>query len=219
MRCEDVRERLDDYVDGLLPDDQSVQVEEHVVACTACRREVDALHALLEQTGALPRHILPERDLWSDIEAAATATSSAEFVRRARRFMAGRTLAFSAAAVLLIALGLSLVRSSFEANRPGGGMRSETAGGLAGEIREAEAEYARARQELLVSFAQYSDTLAPETRRVIQENLAIIDGAVAEIRATLTQDPENVLLFRMLVATENQGLTLIRLAVRLSSES
>ena len=213
MRCEDVRERLDDYVDELLSESQSVQVEEHLAACAACRRDTDALRALLEQTAALPRDILPERDLWSDIEGALEATSSAALARWRR------PLALAAAAVLLIGVGVWLARFSLGTSWPGGEIHSEAVSGLAREIREAEAEYARARQELLASFAQYGDTLAPETRRVIKENLAVIDGAVAEIRATLTQDPENVQLFRMLVATQNQGLTLIRLAVRLSSES
>lgn len=219
MRCEDARERLNDYVDGMLSENQSVQVEEHVAACAACRREVDALRAFLDQTAALPRDIFPERDLWSDIESALAATPSAALVWHPRQLTRRRKLMLSAAAVLLVGVGIRLARLSVETSRPGPAIPSETVGSMAGDIRNAEAEYGRARQEFLDSFAQYSDALAPETRRVIQENLAVIDGAVAEIRATLAQDPENVQLFRMLVATQNQGLALIRVAVRLSSES
>ncbi|GEM_PF-3997515 len=45
--------------------------------CEACRQEVASLRALLTAADALPRSVLPERDLWPEIEAQTAAPQAA----------------------------------------------------------------------------------------------------------------------------------------------
>lgn len=218
MRCEDVRERVDDYVDRVLPKEESARLEEHLASCAGCQRDVDALRALLRETAALPQSILPERDLWAGIEARLGTKSSVAF--RLRRAVWRKMTTFAAAAaVLLIVAGILLDRVPSGTKRPGFPTRPEAPSNLAAETQRAEAEYARARQELLSALADHENALEPETRRVIEENLAIIDSAVSQVRTALAQDPKNVRLLRMLVAMQDQGLGLISLATKLSSNT
>lgn len=48
MRCEDARERLQEYLDGQLPPAETQTVEAHLAACAACREDL----ALLRQVDA-----------------------------------------------------------------------------------------------------------------------------------------------------------------------
>jgi len=61
--------------------------------------------------------------------------------------------------------------------------------------------------------------LAPETRTVIDQNLAVIDGAIQEIRTSLEKDPENVFLFDMLVAEQDRSLQLLGLEEAITSNT
>ena len=69
MTCETVATQLDEYVDGLLAEAEFQEIELHLAGCDACRREERLLRALLTQAAALPREIVPPRDLWPDVVA------------------------------------------------------------------------------------------------------------------------------------------------------
>ena len=67
MNHDSTQTLLDDYVDGILPVDQTEEVRLHVQSCAECSREVAQLRSLQAQASALPRSISPRRDLWSGI--------------------------------------------------------------------------------------------------------------------------------------------------------
>jgi hypothetical protein len=69
MNHREMQDRLNDYADGLLPEPERKEVAQHLQQCEPCRREVASLRALLASADALPRSVLPERDLWPEIEA------------------------------------------------------------------------------------------------------------------------------------------------------
>ena len=54
--------------------------------------------------------------------------------------------------------------------------------------------------------------LDPETVRVVEENLQVIDDAIAEARAALARDPANGYLFRHLDQTLTRKVDLLRRA-------
>ncbi len=68
MNHDDVRNKLNDYVDGDLPIQEQVEVRTHLEQCADCRREFAKLQTLMARTAALPKSITPERDLWAGIE-------------------------------------------------------------------------------------------------------------------------------------------------------
>ena len=67
MNCNEVQSRLDDYIDGGLSEREGKEVELHLQVCTNCREEFQELRSLLSDVAALPRSIVPERELWLSI--------------------------------------------------------------------------------------------------------------------------------------------------------
>ena len=59
MHCEDVRDKLEELVDGLLPPEARPAVEEHVTACATCAASLRELRALVGVLAALPEPPVP----------------------------------------------------------------------------------------------------------------------------------------------------------------
>ena len=82
------------------------------------------------------------------------------------------------------------------------------------EFRRIEADYIAATDELQAVLASRRAELAPETVRILEENLRIIDAALAEAGAALRGDPGNAALSEMMVAAYEKKLDLLRRAAQ-----
>ena len=60
MKCDDVRDLLDEYVDGELAPADRASVEEHLAGCEACRTECEELRKTAELVRSMPRAAAPE---------------------------------------------------------------------------------------------------------------------------------------------------------------
>lgn len=212
MRCADLVDRLDDYVDGTLPEAESRELEVHLQGCAGCREEERQLRGLLAEAAAFAREVSPSRDLWPGI---------AERIRPERRGLAflppGRwwsAAGLAAAAALAVALVSSLVGREAPPAAPVSPtpVRAEESA-----LRDAEADYARATSALLAALQQRRD-LSPETLASVQRNLDVIDQALGEVRTALAKDPGNPELTRMLAATHRKKVDVLRRVVRLSTQ-
>jgi anti-sigma factor RsiW len=216
---------LNALVDGELDDAARTRAEAHVATCARCAADHAALRALLHDVGALQRGVAPARDLLPGIHAAIDAATSGRTAaatqahvegRRKPRF-ADRSIrsvrwALAAAALALAALSATvtalLVRPS---DRPL--IATDTAVGVpAGELRRLEARFIVATSELEEVLDAERAQLAPETVRILEESLAIVDAALAEAREALAADPGNAALSEMLMATYEKKLDLLRSA-------
>jgi len=212
MKCETTLSMLDDYFDNRLTGNEPAQVARHLAGCPKCAREADSLRALLRAARELPHDAAPSRDLWPEVRDKIDRGGRARL--RAWRWGA----AMAAAALLLIAAGVLVAREP--RRTPDQGVAAHLpAAGLMLEVRKAEAEYERARGELLAVMDRAPGALSAETRLVIEENMALIDGAIREIRSSLENDPENVGLFDMLVAEQGRALRLLGLKEALASDT
>lgn len=248
-------DRLHDFVDGLLPAGERRRAERHLAECAECRREADAVRALLRELAELPAGIPPARDLRPGIaarlcEAAADAGRTGEAAgeegeapQAARRTDAPRGPAevplrdvlaarrrslrslrypLAAAALLLIAF-TALVTSAVVAKKgaPSGERTAVTGppgGALLAGYRETEEEYAAAIAELQGALERRRDVLSPETVRLLEESLRVIDLAIAQARAALSADPGNAAIRDMAVAAYRQKVDLLRGAAALAIE-
>ena len=70
-------------------------------------------------------------------------------------------------------------------------------------------KYEKARQQLSQDLDTQLETLPPETREVIEKNLAQIRQALTEINGALADDPGNVLLQQLLMAAYQDELTVL----------
>src|SRR5688572_6395214 len=60
---------LNDYVDGRLDTKTIALIDRHLARCADCSGELASLRALVEATASLPKSVLPEDDIWSDLAA------------------------------------------------------------------------------------------------------------------------------------------------------
>lgn len=214
MKCETVQGLLDDYVDGLLIGEEPALVARHLASCPDCARMADGLREMLQTAKGLPRTIEPRQDLWPAVRGQIEKGSKRRISSRAGRF----TVLALAAAVLAILAGSLLMLDRPRPLDPGQ-TANEAPARLEQEVIAVEAEYQRARRELVAAMDQLPRRLAPETRTVIDQNLAVIDGAIQEIRTSLENDPENVFLFDMLVAEQDRSLRLLGLEEAIATKT
>lgn len=216
MNCAEALDRLDDFLDGELPEEVHREVESHLSTCAACREEARRLRSILAEARALPREMAPPRDLWPEIarEIGAGKVVSPAFGRKTglRSWMP----ALAAAAVAVAALSVVLMRGGGGTDGGPGGGTTVPAAGASVALLDAERGYAMAAEELLAALAERKDSLSPETRESVERNLAVIDKALNEIREALQKEPKNPELNRMLASTHRKKVEVLRRVVRLS---
>lgn len=67
MNCREVKYYLNDYADGMLPDEMRNQITEHLIICKECKEKFDDIRAILEKSKSLPKSISPKKDLFEGI--------------------------------------------------------------------------------------------------------------------------------------------------------
>jgi tetratricopeptide (TPR) repeat protein len=220
MTCHDVRDRLDDYVDGALAPDEAASVATHLAGCASCEAEERALHALLSSAAALSRERAPERDLWPGI-AGRLRPNVASFPRRVAVW---RPATLAAAAAVLVALSSAVtwrIANRTEprdaADRDAGAPRvTLVALTPAADLLEAEREYARATSDLVAAIEARRDSFPPEALVAVEQNIRAIDEALRSLREALRNEPDNDDLTQLLAATHKRKLDTLRRVVRLS---
>jgi len=235
--------RLDDYVDGLLGDEDRRSLRRHLEECSACSGEVDAIARLQTAARGLPREIAPPRDLWSAISARIDESGAAapppEAEREAEQvqviriesrrpgrptwWMRKDLLAVAAAVLVLISSAVTamLVRDVGAArNGPvasGPPVPSVAPGSALVAFGPAEQDLVDTVEQLEFALEAQRDRLSPQTIAVVEQNLQIIDAAIREARAALESDPDNRNLTFGLMDIYKKKVDLLQNAVQLSS--
>ena len=160
---------------------------------------------LLARARALSTEVAPPRDLWPGIEKGIRSSG------RSSAWLRG----LAAAACLVLALaGVVLTRGEGpalprEAALPGAGV-ARPASLEQAAIQKLEGDYEAAASALLVELRARQSDLPPETVAQVEESLRTIDGALAQIRAALQQDPSQPGLHLMLAATHRKKVDVLR---------
>jgi hypothetical protein len=164
----------------------------------------------------------PARDLWPDVERTIARGGLAGLLTGRQPWL----LAAAAAVVIAVVAGVGW------RSEPVGGVQTvaiPTAAGPSLEpaaivpvadptLAEAEREYEAAAKTLLAVLVQRRSRLAADDLARVEDNVAVIDRALAEVREALAKDPVNPELNRMLVATHRKKVDVLRRVVRLSTE-
>lgn len=208
-------DRMQDYIDDLLCREERLEVEEHLARCPACTARVRDERTLRQALQALPRSIEPPPHVLAGVNAVIDAATDARTIPmpvRTVRSPLPRLLAV--AALLLVALVGVLTWSRRTASGP---ERMHATSGpvqLVRQVRAAEAQYAGAVADLERVLADPRARLTPPTRALLEQNLAVIDRALAESRAALAREPQNAALAELLHTAQRQKLELLRRAAR-----
>lgn len=208
---------LQRYLDDDLPAADRPRMETHLLQCEACAARAEALAALVGRLHTLPDAVEPPTDLWPGIAerirgGGAPVVPIERWFRR-RPTIVPRWVAAVAAALLL---GVALGRTMPE--RPAGPVATVLPGAPGSSEPAAavlaaydETAYDEAVADLEAILGSMRDRLAPETVRTLEENLAIIDRAIADSREALLADPANEHLHRHLATSMQTKLDLLRM--------
>ncbi len=205
-------DRLSEYVDGELAAGERTALEAHLATCAACRATLEELRKVVAHAKSLEDQP-PKADLWSGIHARLTPGRrtgvSRDATTRSWRvsFNVPQLIAASIALVLLSAGGMWValhqqrpVRDAYVTPRP---TNMANAAVWTGRTDAAIADL----QDVLKRNESRLDTA---TVRVVRENLALIDRAIAQARAALEADPGNAYLNLHLADTMRRKLELLR---------
>lgn len=202
------------HLDGDLPTAERWRVEAHVSECPRCANRLWRLEALVRDVASLDASLEPPADLWPGIEArirgavpAAPLDRSVPASTGPRKLLRYRWIA-AAAAVLVLGVGLGR-RSAPPSTPPmaGGPPAVQGSATLTGFDQTA---YDDAIAELQIALDELGDELKPETVAAIEENLRIIDTAIADARAALNADPANDYLQKHIDGYMRSKLELLR---------
>ena len=218
--CMDVRERLNDYVDGDVTVEEAAAIDAHLIECAGCREEHDALRALQSAARELPREVMPARDLWAGISERidnepAQAGGNIVLFRPAwvQFFAAAAVIALIAAALFSIE-GVQVHAPTTDDGPTAVNLTDD--GNVSESFAEVEAEYRAAKAELQEALEAARADLPPETADAVTASLAAIDAAAADIRLALADQPGNPRLERLLIAVYQQELNALEQVVRLA---
>jgi uncharacterized protein YejL (UPF0352 family) len=229
-------DRLSEYLDDELSADERRALEAHLAGCPRCTSTLADLGDIVERARTIgPRP--PHDDLWPAIASRIGRPSSshawARQARETRRFSFTLTQ-LAAAAVLLIALSSAVAwriaaRSAGVSPDTGAAARAaqaETAvpapsdeppvDSMLRPVSLADAQYDAAVTDLEQALAKGRGRLDKTTIAIVEENLNIIDQAIAQARTALASDPANAYLSSHLVEARRKKLDLLRRAAALT---
>ena len=106
MNCEEIRERLDEYVDDELDPETRASVVDHIAACDACRSELARLQTTVSLVRGLPRESAPS---W--IRDGVSETIRQEYVPAPRPILIRRLWPVAAAATIALVIYVAAPRA------------------------------------------------------------------------------------------------------------
>ncbi|MBA3259258.1 MAG: zf-HC2 domain-containing protein [Gemmatimonadales bacterium] len=201
-------DRLSDYLDGDLPPAERTALEAHLSGCAQCAEDLAGLRRVVTRARALEDRA-PAGDLWQGVAARIGAR------RAPRRFSfsmpqlaaAGIALAaFSGAAGWVLNTGVPLEAPVAVTPAPPA---------MLTPARTAAGSYDAAVADLERVLAQGRGRLDTATVRVLEQNLATIDRAIAQAQRAVATDSANLYLNSHLAATMRRKLELLRQAATL----
>jgi anti-sigma factor RsiW len=218
-------DKLSDYLDGELSDQEQRAVAAHVAGCVECSRTLDELRAIVERARTLmPAE--PSADVWKAVadRIAVESERPVGTLGTRRRFSFTWPELIAASILLVLVSGWAALRL----NRPGSsadlqvrqpGRTADLQAGLdAVPANFDDTEYDAAVADLQRALQSGRGQLDPATVKIVEENLAIIDQAVDDARRALARDPANADLSGYLQETKRRKLDLLRHAAALAED-
>ncbi len=211
-----VIERLSAYLDDELDGRERAAVEAHVAGCAECASILSDLRGVVASAAELPP-LPPERDLWPGIrsrlaprQAAGPAGGSTVVPLASRRRVVLSVPQLLAAGIAVAVLSAGAAWAALGFVDPPASPVADGAGADVTAPHAVLAAYEPAMTELETEYEALRDVLDPETIRVVERNLAIIDLAIAEARDALAADPSSGFLSNHLADTVRRRMTLLR---------
>ena len=185
------------------------------------------LRALL---GSLPRELAPERDLMASIVARTRdrleRARQIDPTRGERKWWYGQRLKLAVAAVALIiatsVVTMAVLKRDAQMNDAGATIATATEQSralmVAADYTDVENQYASAIADLATTLEAERDRLPPETVRLIEDNLRVIDNAIQQSLAALEAAPQSLPLQQAVTTSYERKLDFLRQAAAITAE-
>jgi predicted anti-sigma-YlaC factor YlaD len=220
-------DRLSEYLDDELTEEERQQLESHLQTCHDCTVVLGDLRRVVRRARILGEQ-RPPRDLWPEIASriGASLPTSRDVLDLSTRRRGPRRWTFSlpqlaAAGIALMTLSGGaawLLSSPADAPVPTQAISVPSGESLAVTVAlrdNTSDSYAAAVADLERILAEGRGRLDTTTVRVIEQNLAAIDRAIAEAQRALRADSANLYLNTHLAETMRRKLDLLRQAAAL----
>jgi anti-sigma factor RsiW len=220
-------ERLSEYLDGELPEGEHAAIEFHLQSCADCAAVLADLRRVVRRARSLSEPA-PPHDLWPGIASRIGASGArvSDAVDLTTRRSGRQRWAFSlpqlaAAGIALMALSGGTVWLLTTQERPTAAAPTVSVSpvespAVSVALRpNAPESYAAAVADLEQVLAEGRGRLDSTTVRVIEQNLAAIDRAIADAQRALEADSANLYLNSHLAETMRRKLDLLRRAAAL----
>ena len=231
---------LDDYVDGTLPSADRAELEAHIATCTDCTVQVARLRTLLEAARQLPPTVAPARDLWPGLRERLPAdeitvlpgATPADAALRGRRHPWHPAFRLAAAAVVVL-LAASVWLTQRTDRRPRSidvvrGPQRETvsrppsatsvSGVLPAVVAAFERECMGAGKTLQASVEGRGNPADEAMLQTVAAGIEVLDQSIAETRAALESNADDVALMKLLTVRYQQKLALLQGAIAIVEE-
>lgn len=213
-------DRLSPYLDGELSQEERGDLERHLETCDECKTALEQLQRVVNWAGSYAGRA-PSRDPWPHI-ASAIGRARPGVVSLANRRVRGRFFRMPqalAAGIALLLVGTGswwIARATAPENQMATviDVSSSEAGVRVAAAIHAAQKYGPAIAELERALSDQQDSLDAATVKVLREQLAIIDRALAEAQEALARDPSSDFLVDHYTGMMKKKLTVLRAATR-----
>jgi len=210
-------EKLSEYLDGELDAAERQAIESHVFECGECAAALAELRRVTERARQLSDQP-PATDLWPGIVERIRPTVVPLSTKRPAWRVSLSLPQLAAAAVLLILVSGGSVRLLSRPSRvPVVSGPAVVEVGARAPTRLDDADYDAAVRDLREVLSKGRVRLDTTTVRILEQNLALIDRAIAQARRAVAGDPGNVYLNSHLAQTRMRKLELLRRAAALAN--
>ena len=205
-------ERLSELAEGA--DDVGARDEEtrHLDSCADCRSTVSRVRSLLTAARSLPREVAPPPEVWTELRSRVVRGRGIAAPSRNR----GRWIAIAASVVFVVGAALMI---------PGGRGKGNVTRATRGQVAtppvmaRVERHFAGTLAELRATLDTQRTLHAPAAVQVVDQTLAVIDTAIAETRAAMTDDPDNPALVEILSSHYERKVELLQRATELATST
>lgn len=210
-------ERLSELAElGASPDGGGVARDEetrHLASCADCRSTVSRVRSLLAAARSLPRDVAPPPEVWTQLRARVARDGSS----RGTSWSWGRWIAAAASVVFIAgaALLIPALRGTGGTSKAAKAIPASTSPA----IQKVELHFAETLAELRATLDTQRTHHGPAAVNVVDQTLAVIDTAIAETRAALTDDPDNPALVEILSSHFERKVELLQRATELAPSS
>jgi hypothetical protein len=211
-------DRLSEYLDGEMKGSERAFLEAHLERCEDCQETLAGLRRVVVRARSLEDRP-PTADLWAGVAQRIGAPTRTVVLQASRRFT------FSLPQLLAAGIALAVLSASGAwMLHPGGPTVAliQPAPSAPGDVTvtpvgapSATQSYDAAVHDLEQVLAQGRGRLDTATVRVLEQNLALIDRAIADARRAVAADSANVYLNSHLAETMRRKVDLLRQAAAL----